>query len=212
MAIDPKYRAQIEAQKAKAEANKARMAEQRAAQQATYDARGRVPIYGVGKGMDVYYAPGQTPGPSRTQANGREISGYWDKQYGYVPTNWQRPTVGQTLVQDGRVYKGRTPPDWMMPGYTGAPVAGPRQGWSPDGSAPPTQQSAPRPPSGSVPLPPGQGPVPMGGGQPPPGQQSYVGLPPGITVGGGNKTQQPWFHVQQDPMAVQMAQAQALRG
>lgn len=119
MAITPAQRAQIDARNAQIAAENAAQAKRRQAQNETFN-NSRIPIYGVGKGMSVYYAPGQTPGPSRTTPNG-EISGYWDKRTNrYVPENWTMPGPGSTIEEDGRTYYGGDPPDWMLSGYNSA--------------------------------------------------------------------------------------------
>lgn len=239
------YADQLAATKARREADVAARKAREQAQADKYRAQQPIPIYGVGKGMDVYYRPGQSPGAERTEARGREVSGYWDPRTNkYVPSNWQRPTAGQVLEQDGRIYQGGPMSEEHMPRTPGMPVYGLAGNWWWGADGKPTQQrpgyapdtppirpgvgpfpqsgAAPQvPPSGSVPLPPGQGPVPLppaGAPPAPPAASPYIGMPPPIIPPGGNKIPQSqtgavplWFHLQNDPMALQEAQAQALR-
>lgn len=196
-----------------------------AAQKANYRANEPIPLYGIGKGMSVAYAPGQMPGASRTQANGREISGYWDPRTNqYVPANWTRPQAGQWVNEGGRSYYGgdaffssdpakqrlaveamrRNPGgQGVVPGYGGAPGGSP----GPGGQGAPGVPPPALPGNGQLP---GGPPAAGGTGAPLP----YVGSPGGTSMpmpgqGGRPPTSAPawWQQIQ-----AQQAQAQALRG
>jgi hypothetical protein len=104
--------------------------------------------------------------------------------------NWANTRAGQ--YGDGSV---RTP-DFANLGFNiYGKNSGSGSGSRPGGGAP----------GGPVPLPPGNGPQPL------PGASPYIGMPAPIQVGGAAKAKQPWFHTQPDALAIQAAQAAALR-
>lgn len=118
MAMTPEAKRQVEAQKAYWAKQVAERQARESTQANQYRANAPIPLYGIDKGMEVYYAPGQQPGAARTQANGREVSGYWDPRTSkYVPANWTRPTTGNWINEGGRSYYGGDPPDFMLPSY-----------------------------------------------------------------------------------------------